>query len=184
MRITDEIQEEITFRFAVGLFVGFAVMMVATDMASYFEIQIEQSSVWITWIGFCLCVMVLGPQVGRVALAIFPLYCLVAGINMSVLEIQSIGSNTDLNGDGVFSISDFITMVFRVIFATSSVWVDQSNISSAETFLGIPLWVVLVPVKIFLTLFYWGIFVFSIGYGVLTPWSSGETDKDVDNNPD
>lgn len=176
-------------RVLMGSLSAFAVMLVVWGSARYLELMPPEpeASRYATWLFFSVAALVaiLGLWACKIAMFSVPLFCLMAGLVLSIQELQLTGLASDLNGDGVFTIRDFATAVFDAVVATGSWYLTFLNdetgafTSTISTFFEIPLWVIEVPAKILLTVFWWGILV--IGWARLI-WKFKLSDLQTDNS--
>ena len=154
-------------RVFMGAFSAFIVMLVVGRSSEYLGLMPSEPEAtrYATWLFFAVAfiVAILGLVACKIALLSVPLFALVAGIILSVHVLQTTGLTSDLNGDGIFTIRDFVMGVFGVVVATGSYYLTifgSELTPTVATFFEVPISFVEVPAKIVLTLFWWGIFVF------------------------
>ena len=156
-------------RLAVSATCGFLGMLIVGWTALYFEAMPPepQATEYATYLflGITALGLIFGVRAGKIFVNLgVPLFILCAAFVVTWAEGMSIVAQPDLNGDGVFTIRDFISAALRIVTATGGLYSDiifgpityeTGFIRFLEIPVGVGTWVA----RIFLTIFYWFSFI-------------------------
>ncbi len=164
-----EIWGLIMARMFLGSFCGFVVLMIVSWTLMYFEAMPAEpeATTHATYLFLVVALMValIGSPAARVVLLQAPIFLVGAAIVLGVVQAQAVIAQPDLNGDGLFTIRDFIHGIALSVFAVGQVYgeflfgpIDGQN--SIVTFLEIPAWVILWTARVGLTAFVWFVAIY------------------------
>lgn len=156
--------ENIFKRAVLGALGGFAVMLVVGWTSMYLEINPPepQATQYATYLffGASIAVAVLGLSAAKLAFLTIPIFMICAGAVITWQEWIIISNQPDLNGDGLFTIRDFLRGALDIITATGKwysfeIFGKISNESNFVQFFEIPTsWATWIS-RTILTAFYW-----------------------------
>jgi hypothetical protein len=110
--------------------------------------------------GVAIAVAVIGLRAAKVVMLLVPVFLLGTALVLGIVQAKEVVSQPDLNGDGVFTIRDFLYGIALSVFAVGQAYgevvfgtIDEQN--RIVRFLEIPAWVLLWAVRIGCTAFVW-----------------------------
>ena len=152
-------------RLLVSATCGFLGMLIVSWTALYFEAMPPepQATEYATYLflGITALGLIFGVRAAKIAIRLgAPLFMVCVAFVLTWDEGMAIVAQPDLNGDGIFTIRDFISAVMRIITATGGGWSDAifgpityetDFIRFLEISVGLGIWVS----RISLTMFHW-----------------------------